>query len=126
MNLRSIDLNLLVILEALVEERSVTKAAQRVGISQSATSHALRRLRITFQDEFVVRTGDGMSPTAIALSLANAIGGSLHDIEQAVQGGRCFDPPASTHAFKRVRLRDNVLIASAVPAPAPIRSLHTP
>jgi DNA-binding transcriptional LysR family regulator len=100
MNLRSIDLNLLVILEALVEERSVTKAAQRVGISQSATSHALRRLRITFQDELLVRTGDGMSPTAIALSLANAIGGSLHDIEQAVQGGRSFDPATSTHAFK--------------------------
>jgi predicted porin len=100
MNLRSIDLNLLVILEALVEERSVTKAAQRVGISQSAASHALRRLRITFQDELLVRTADGMSPTAIALSLANAIGGSLHDIEQAVQGGRCFDPATSTHAFK--------------------------
>src|SRR5260370_20349685 len=100
MNLRSIDLNLLVILEALVEERSVTKAAQRVGISQSATSHALRRLRITFQDELLVRTGDGMSPTAIALSLANAIGGSVPDIDQAVQGRRSFDPATSTYPFK--------------------------
>jgi DNA-binding transcriptional LysR family regulator len=100
MNLRSIDLNLLVILEALVEERSVTKAAQRVGISQSAASHALRRLRVTFKDELLVRTADGMIPTGQALLLASMVSGSLQQIEQAVIQGSKFDPTTSTQVFK--------------------------
>lgn len=100
MNLRSIDLNLLVILEALVEERSVTKAANRVGISQSAASHALRRLRVTFKDELLVRTAEGMIPTAQALLLSSTIGDSLQQIEHAVQSGGRFDPATSTLVFK--------------------------
>jgi DNA-binding transcriptional LysR family regulator len=100
MNLRSIDLNLLVILEALVEERSVTKAADRVGISQSAASHALRRLRVTFKDELLVRTADGMIPTGQALLLASMISGSLQQIEHAVIQGSKFEPTTSTQVFK--------------------------
>jgi DNA-binding transcriptional LysR family regulator len=100
MNLRSIDLNLLVILEALVEERSVTKAAYRVGISQSAASHALKRLRLTFKDEVLVRTSDGMIPTGQAILLASMISGSLQQIEQAVIQGSKFDPTTSTQVFK--------------------------
>ena len=64
MNLRNIDLNLLVIFEAIIAERSISKAAKKVGVSQSAISHALRRLRHTFNDELVRRTAQGMMPTA--------------------------------------------------------------
>ena len=60
MNLRTIDLNLLVIFEALIATRSITRAAQRVGVSQSAMSHALRRLRQTFDDEILRRTLRGI------------------------------------------------------------------
>ena len=56
MRLRTIDLNLLVMLEALVAERSVSNAARRLGLTQSAVSHALRRLRTTFNDELFVKT----------------------------------------------------------------------
>ena len=59
MNLRSIDLNLLVALDALLTERHVTKAADRVGLSQPAMSNALNRLRAMFEDELLVRTRPG-------------------------------------------------------------------
>src|SRR5689334_1650282 len=62
MNLRSIDLNLLVALEALLSERHVTKAADRIGLSQPAMSNALGRLRALFGDELLVRTATGMKP----------------------------------------------------------------
>lgn len=70
MNLRTLDLNLLVIFDALIEERSITAAAKKVGISQSAMSHALRRLRETFKDELVKRTSTGLVPTARAQRLS--------------------------------------------------------
>ena len=60
MNLRSIDLNLLVIFEAIIARRSISKAAQKVGVSQSAMSHALRRLRETFKDDLVRRGPNGI------------------------------------------------------------------
>jgi DNA-binding transcriptional LysR family regulator len=55
MNLRKIDLNLLVVFDAIIAERSITRAAQKVGISQSAMSHALGRLSQTFRDDLVRR-----------------------------------------------------------------------
>ena len=64
MNLQSIDLNLLVIFEALMEERNVTRAARRVGLSQPAMSNALTRLRRTFDDPLLVRTPSGMTPNS--------------------------------------------------------------
>ena len=70
-DLRRIDLNLLVIFEALVEERSVGKAAARLGITSSAVSHALRRLRTQFNDPLLLRTAEGMSPTPEAVRLAS-------------------------------------------------------
>ncbi|HEX2489466.1 MAG TPA: LysR family transcriptional regulator [Blastocatellia bacterium] len=56
MNLQTVDLNLLVVFEALMEERGVTRAANRVGLSQPAMSNALARLRRTFDDPLFVRT----------------------------------------------------------------------
>lgn len=66
-NLASVDLNLLVAFEALLAERSVSRAGDRIGLAQSSMSNALNRLRV-FNDELFVRTARGMHPTARALT----------------------------------------------------------
>lgn len=91
MNLRAVDLNLLVVLDALIEERSVRRAGDRVGLSQSATSHALDRLRKLTGDELLVRTRSGMEPTPRALGLAGPLRLALHGIQGALAPER-FDP----------------------------------
>jgi DNA-binding transcriptional LysR family regulator len=91
MNLRSIDLNLLVLFDALIEMRSVRRAGERVGLSQSATSHALDRLRKLLGDELLVRTASGMEPTPRALSLAGPLRLALQDIQTALAPDR-FEP----------------------------------
>src|SRR5687768_10944939 len=68
-SLSAIDLNLLVVLRALLSERHVTRAAALVGLSQSATSHALARLRELYGDELLVRKGRGLVLTPRALAL---------------------------------------------------------
>jgi DNA-binding transcriptional LysR family regulator len=98
-NLRSLDLNLLVILDALIEERSITGAARKVGISQSAMSHALRRLRETFKDELVRRTSTGLVPTARALHLASSMRLVLNDIGSGLNEHFQFDPKTSRRTF---------------------------
>jgi len=98
MNLRSIDLNLLVMFDALMTERSVTGAARKVGISQSAMSHPLGRLRDSFHDDLIRRTPNGMVPTARALELAGRIREILRDIEHALDSG--FDPASSERSFR--------------------------
>lgn len=69
-NINSIDLNLLKVFAALAKERSVTKAADSVGLSQPAVSHALRRLRDLMDDDLFVRAADGMQPTERCRELA--------------------------------------------------------
>jgi DNA-binding transcriptional LysR family regulator len=96
--LRAFDLNLLVVLDALVEEKSVQRTADRIGLSQSATSHALDRLRKLLDDEILVRTASGMAPTPRALSLATPIRSALEDIERALAPVR-FDPATAEGAF---------------------------
>ena len=98
MNLRSIDLNLLVVLRALVEECSVSRAGQRIGLSQSATSHALGRLRLLLQDELLVRAPTGMEPTPRALRLAGQVRSILEDIEATFAPER-FDPSTEARSF---------------------------
>ena len=85
LNLQTIDLNLLVVLDALVSERSVGRAGERLGLSQSATSHALERLRRMTGDELLVRCGTRMDPTPRALSLAGPVRQALQDIRAALQ-----------------------------------------
>ncbi|MCW5284548.1 LysR family transcriptional regulator [Verminephrobacter eiseniae] len=97
MGLRQIDLNLLVTFQALVEERNVSRAAERLALSQSAVSHALKRLRNTFQDELLVRGPRGMEPTPRAVTLAIAVKSGLATIETAVDEKRSFDP-ATCHS----------------------------
>ena len=99
MNLRSIDLNLLVIFDALMAERSITGAARRVGITPSAMSHALHRLRHTFNDELLERTSRGMVPTQRALDLWRSVGAALQQMQRAVEQQLEFDPGTSERTF---------------------------
>ena len=98
MKLRSIDLNLLVVLDALIAERSVQQAGKRLGLSQSATSHALDRLRKLLGDQLLIRTASGMEPTPRALSLAGPLRAALQDIEGALAPDT-FDPVAAEGGF---------------------------
>ena len=77
MRLAGIDLNLLTSLDALLDQRSVTLAARRLGLTQPAVSHALRRLRDLLGDELLVRTAAGMRPTPRALELRPAVRAAL-------------------------------------------------
>lgn len=92
MHLGSIDLNLIVALDALLEERNVTKAADRIGITQSAMSHALARLRSVTGDELLVRAAGGMVPTPRALALAPRIRHALGEVAGALRVPEPFEP----------------------------------
>jgi len=96
---RPIDLNLLVILDALLEERSVTGAARRLGVTQSAVSHALVRLRDQFGDPLLVRTSTGMTPTLRALELREPIRSSLATLRDVTRSGTRFEPRTASRTF---------------------------
>src|SRR5580658_4205789 len=93
-NLRTVDLNLLVVFDALMAERNVTRAAERNGLSQPAVSKALNRLRGLFDDPLFVRRDRGMEPTARALELAGPIHGALADISRTLTLPAAFEPSA--------------------------------
>jgi DNA-binding transcriptional LysR family regulator len=105
MNLRSIDLNLLIALEALLRERHVTRAADRIGLSQPAMSNALGRLRHIFNDELLVRTASGMQPTPRAEELLEHTQQLLRQIERVFESDESFDPTKSNRKFA-VRMSD--------------------
>jgi DNA-binding transcriptional LysR family regulator len=107
MNIRNIDLNLLVILDALIAERSVSRAAHRLGLTQSAVSHALRRLRALFGDDLLMRSAGGMDLTARAIHLAEELRVVLGQIQSMVNQRGAFDPATSTRVF-RLRVSDYV------------------
>lgn len=90
-NLRGIDLNLLVVLDALLDLRSVRRAGERLGLSQSATSHALDRLRKLTGDELLVRTVSGMEPTSRALGMTMPLRLVLQGVETVLAPTE-FDP----------------------------------
>lgn len=93
------DLNLLPIFVALMEERSVTRAAERVGMTQPALSNALARLRVMLQDQLFVRERYGIQPTPIALELAPMIAEALAQLDDAVLGQQGFDPTRAARLF---------------------------
>ncbi len=99
MNIMDMDLNLLVVLDALLEEGNVTKAAARVGLSQPAMSNALARLREKFGDPLFVRTPGGMIPTARARALTEPVRLALRAIGAALAPGPIFDPAQSSQVF---------------------------
>jgi DNA-binding transcriptional LysR family regulator len=96
MDLAGFDLNLLKAFDALYAERHVTHAGQRIGLSQSAMSGALTRLREVFQDELFVRSPAGMLPTPRADDLAGPVSAALRLMREVLQGDR-FDPAAADH-----------------------------
>jgi DNA-binding transcriptional LysR family regulator len=99
-NLSRLDLNLLVAVDALLAEGSVTRAAERVGIGQPSMSHALGRLRKLLRDELFVRAPDGVRPTPRALALADPVRVALAAIQEALlQEERGFDPAAAERSF---------------------------
>jgi len=97
MQLKSFDLNLLVVFDAVLRERSVTKAGERLGLSQPAMSHALNRLRWLLKDQVFVRTPEGMMPTPRAEYLAEPISRALSDLQ------RTLDPEEFTPEEARRR-----------------------
>lgn len=106
-NLARVDLNLLVAFDALLTEHSVTKAAARIGIGQSAMSHNLARLRELFDDELLTRGAGGMQPTPRALALADPVRIALAQIESLVSREEAFDPATAERIF-RIGLPDSV------------------
>jgi len=99
-NLKNIDLNLLVYLDVLLRERNVTRAAESLGISQPAMSNGLRRLRKLFSDPLLVRTSGGMSPTERAENLQPMIREVVASIEKVVQPDRQFDAASADRVFR--------------------------
>lgn len=95
----AVDLNLLVALETLVEERNVTRAAARLGLTQSAMSHKLRRLREEFGDPLLVQGQKGMVATPAAERLLAPIRKGLREIRAALRTAEPFDPATSRRTF---------------------------
>jgi DNA-binding transcriptional LysR family regulator len=98
-NLRNIDLNLLVIFDALMAEKSITRAARTIGMTPSAVSHALQRLRQTFSDPLFERTQTGMRPTRRARELIGFVRAALHNLQHGISQQLEFDPATSSRSF---------------------------
>jgi len=99
MDIRSLDLNLLPVLHALLREQGVTRAARELGMSQSALSSALARLREALGDPLFVRTGRGMLPTPRAQALAEPLEAMLAQVQAMWLAGGGFDPARSSRRF---------------------------
>ncbi|MDS7594031.1 LysR family transcriptional regulator [Agrobacterium tumefaciens] len=99
-NLRSFDLNLLIAFDAMMEEMSVTRAAQRLKIQQPAMSHNIATLRTLFQDELFIRVGQVMKPTARALNLSGPVRQALRQAQAAVLMADEFNPATEQRTFR--------------------------
>jgi len=99
-DLRDVDLNLLVAFEALMQTRSVTRAARRLRVGQPSASYALKRLRALLDDPLFVRTASGMMPTPHALALAGPIRAILTNIQTTLFASPSFDPLRETRIFR--------------------------
>ncbi len=114
------DLNLLIYLDILMRERSVTKAAQKLGITQPAMSNGLKRLRVLFDDPILVRTSDGMSATERAIQLQPLVRNILSEVDTAVQPTGAFDAEVSERMY-RIMVSD---YAEATLVPAIVKRLR--
>src|SRR5262249_40866254 len=99
-NLRSLDLNLLTVFEAIYEIGTVSGAADRLGLSQSATSHALSRLREACKDDLFARGHQGLSPTQVAQEMYPPIKRALDALRLTLAEASGFDPASSTRHFR--------------------------
>jgi DNA-binding transcriptional LysR family regulator len=100
MDLREIDLNLLVVFNQLLLDRSVSTAAEKLGLTQPAVSNALKRLRAALKDELFLRTSRGMDPTPYALHLAEPVSYALNALQAALTTRDSFDPKTSSRNFQ--------------------------
>jgi DNA-binding transcriptional LysR family regulator len=99
MNLRSIDLNLLLVFDAVFQEKNITKAGSKIGLTQSSVSNALARLRGHLGDELFVRAAEGMRPTPRALELAEPIRATLFSLQNILDPKR-FNPATESRVFR--------------------------
>jgi len=120
LNIRNIDLNLLPIFEMLMHERSVTRTASRLGLSQPAVSSALKRLREQVGDPLLMRTRTGMRPTPRAEQIFATVAQALDAIQNSVQTGAAFAPREARRSFN-VMMSD---IGEVVYLPRLIRRLQ--
>lgn len=130
MHLRNLDLNLLAVLEAVIEERNVTRAAQRLHLSQPAVSHALGRLRDSLGDPLLLRGPGGMTPTPLAMRLARPVKEALGTLRDALAAQQHFDAARMNETF-RIGVTDygELLLlprlAEAVSSEAPLTRIIT-
>jgi DNA-binding transcriptional LysR family regulator len=113
MHISRIDLNLFTVFDAIYEEGSVTRASQKLNLTQPAISHALGRLRLLFNDPLFVRQGHAMVSTPLARSLVEPVRRALRGLEVTLNGLDVFDPATTTKQFN-LALRD-VLEATVLP-----------
>lgn len=99
LDFNDVDLNLLRVFQAILEERSLTRAGQRLGLSQPAASYSLGRLRALFDDPLFVRTTGGMLPTPTASQLSAPVNRALASIREVLRHGNEFDPTSSAREF---------------------------
>ena len=120
MRLRNLDLNLLLVFDAVLRERSVVRAADSLAISQPAVSHALNRLRHALKDKLFVRTPAGMSPTPRAEQLALPVRKALNELQLAVEGDT-FDPSTADRRFT-IAVNNYAAVVAAGPILAAVRA----
>ena len=120
-DLRRVDLNLLIVFETLMHERSVTRAAEKLFLGQPAISAALARLRSLFDDPLFVRTGRSMEPTARAQEIFHLLQPALDSISTAISKAQAFDPATAQSVF-RLGLSDDVEFALLPPLLRRIRA----
>ena len=100
MNIRDLDLNLLLVFDAIYRERSIGAAGERLGLSQPAVSNALRRLRDFTGDALFFRSGAKMVPTRVATALALPVGQALASVSGILTSLSQFDPETTTRHFR--------------------------
>src|SRR2546422_8633016 len=118
MNWRAFDLNLLVVFDGVMHERSVTRAGKRLGLSQPALSHALNRLRYLLKDQLFIRTPQGMVPTPRAEQLALPLRQALADMQRALEP-EAFVPAQANRRFS-IAINNYAAIVLAAPLVAAV------
>src|ERR1700691_2000349 len=124
MSWNSFDLNLLVVFDAVLHDKNLTRAGQRLGMSQPAVSHALARLRHLLNDELFVRAPEGMLPTPRAKRMAEPVRAALQELQvtleedefDASQASRGFTIAANNHAARAVIPAFARLVATLAPS----------
>jgi DNA-binding transcriptional LysR family regulator len=124
MNLRTFDLNLLLVFDAILRERSVMRAAQVLALSQPAVSHALNRLRYLVKDQLFVRTPAGMMPTPRAEQLALPVRKALNDLQLALETETFTPATAERHFSIAVNNYAAVVLAGPVVAACRAQAPH--